>query len=244
MAPTAHDHDAALTGVEDRSEIALQGRSVAMTSFRRLLVEAAHHDVPVLLVGETGTGKTTFAEALHALSSRATRPFVRIDCPAAPTDVVEQARAAKTGTLFLDEVAELSRDAQASALAVVQDAYRTPTRPGLRVVSSAHPDLEAKVSTRRFRPELFYRLSVFEVRIPPLRERREDILPLARRFVELAARHERRAPPEFSPELERALLAYRWPGNVAELSSVVERMLILAPDGSLEVAALPERMRN
>ncbi len=244
MAPTAHDHDAALTGAEGVSEIALQGRSVAMASLRRLLVEAAHHDVPVLLVGETGTGKTTMAEVLHALSPRATRPFVRVDCPAATTDLVEQARAARAGTLFLDEVAELSHDAQAAALALVRDAYRAPERPELRVVASAHPDLEARVAAGRFRPELFYRLSVFEVRIPPLRERGEDILPLARRFVELTARRERRGPPELSPELERALLSYRWPGNVAELWSVVERMLILEPDGSLQVAALPERMRS
>lgn len=242
MAPgLGHRRETALTGTDG---LALDGGSAAMSAFRHLLIDAAHHDVPVLLVGETGTGKTTFAEALHALSPRAARPFVRVDCPAGIVDVTEQGRTARTGTLFLDEVAELSHEAQSSALAIVQNACAAPGHPEVRLVASAHPDLEKKLADHRFRTDLYYRLSVFELRIPPLRERTEDILPLARRFVEIAARRERRAPPDLAPELARALLAYGWPGNVAELMSVVERVLILAPGDALQVSALPERMRS
>lgn len=239
-----HEREAALDRAQALAESAIEGRSVAISAFRRLLLGAARTDVPVLLLGETGTGKTTFARALHALSPRAGRPFVRVDCRGRPGDLAEHARAARTGTLFLDEVSELAHDAQSSALALVQEAYARPGHPPVRVLTSAHPDLEAKVAARRFRPDLYYRLSVFEALIPPLRDRAEDIVPLARRFVEAAAKREGRALLELPPEMERALLSYQWPGNVTELMSVIERVLILAPGGTLDVAALPPRMRT
>jgi DNA-binding NtrC family response regulator len=224
------------------SDLALEGASPAMRAFGRLLAQAARHDVPVLLVGETGAGKTTFARALHAMSPRAELPFVRVDCPAATGDLSVHADAARTGTLFLDEVAELSPSAQASALKLLQGRSHAPPPLAIRVVASTRHDLDVETRTGRLRKDLFYRLCVCEIRIPPLRERAEDILPLARTFVASLASKEGRPPPELSPELERALVAYSWPGNVSELMSVLERLVILAPGSSLDVSALPERI--
>jgi NtrC-family two-component system response regulator AlgB len=210
-----------------------------MQAFARLLASAAQHDVNVLLLGEGGTGKTTLAPAIHALSPRAARPFVRVDCPsAAAGDLPAKARAARRGTLFLDEVAELSPAAQAAALRLLQDSRPLP----LRLVASSRHDLRAEMAVGRFRTDLFYRLDVLEIRIPPLRERAEDILPMARSFVASLAREEGRSPPELSPELERALLRYSWPGNVQELHGVLQRMLILSSGARLDVGALPDRI--
>jgi NtrC-family two-component system response regulator AlgB len=209
-----------------------------MRAFARMLEHAAQHDVNVLLLGESGTGKTTLAPALHAMSPRAARSFVRVDCPAVAGDLPTQARAARRGTLFLDEVAELSPAAQAAALQLLQDSRPLP----LRLVASSRHDLQAEVSAGRFRNDLFYRLDVLEIRIPPLRERTEDILPMARSFVASLARGQGRSPPELSPELERALLRHSWPGNIQELLGVLQRMLILSNGARLDVGALPDRI--
>lgn len=245
MAPRrSHDREPERnTGAPDLACTIIEGCSAAISAFRHVLLDAARTDVPVVLIGETGTGKTTFAQALHALSPRRGRPFVRVDCPAGAGDLAEHARAAATGTLFLDDVTELSREEQSFALAIMQDVYTASGHPSVRVVTSAHPALETTVAAHHFRADLYYRLSVFEVSIPPLRERRDDIIPLARRFVERAASREGRAPPALPLDVEQALLAYGWPGNVAELMSVVERLVILAPGSALQVAALPTRIR-
>jgi DNA-binding NtrC family response regulator len=203
-----------------------------------LLRHAAEHAVPVLLVGEGGTGKTTFGRAIHVLSARAAGPFVRVDGPAAKGDLSIESAEAQGGTLFLDEVAELSPPLQTAALRLLQGGRPPP----FRVVASTRHDLDAELAAGRFRKDLFYRLDVLRIRVPPLRERREDILPIARAFLASAAEGERRAPPEISPALEQALLRYAWPGNVQELLAVLQRMLILSPEGSLDLAALPDRM--
>jgi DNA-binding NtrC family response regulator len=238
MAPQERDPPTALL-CEDSvpSKDAFEVASPVMRALGHLLASAAQHSVPVLLLGERGTGKTTFARALHAMSSRKSRPFVRVDCPAA-TDLSAEARAARKGTLFLDEVAGLSLPLQAAALRFVEDVLPLP----FRLVASTCHDLEAEMTAARFRKDLFYRLNVLEIRIPPLRERADDILPIARAFVATIARADGRPPPQLSPELERALIAYSWPGNVQELLGVLQRMLILSTGGFLDVGVLPDRI--
>jgi DNA-binding NtrC family response regulator len=238
MTPQERDRGAALLCENSvPSKRAFEAASPTMRTLGHSLADAAGHSAPVLLLGERGTGKTTFARALHAMSSRAQRPFVRVDCPAAG-DLSTEARAARKGTLFLDEVAGLSPPLQAAALRFVEDVRPLP----VRIVASTCHDLEAEMTAGRFRKDLFYRLNVLEIRIPPLRERQEDILPIARAFVATLVRSDGCPPPELSSELERALLAYSWPGNVQELLGVLQRMLILSMGGSLDVGALPDRI--
>lgn len=212
--------------------------SPPMRAFGRMLTDAARHDAPVLLVGEGGTGKTTFASLLHALSPRAVQPFVRIDCSAA-FDPSACAAAASKGTLFLDDVTRLPYALQGAALELLNELPRRD----IRVVASAADDLDVRLANDLLRRDLFYRLSVLEIRIPPLRDRPTDILPLARSLVADLARKLGRTVPELSPPVERALVAYAWPGNVAELLGVIERMLILAPGSMVDATALPERMK-
>jgi two-component system, NtrC family, response regulator HydG len=215
-----------------------------MRTFLAVLGRAAGHDAPVLLVGETGSGKTAFARVLHELSARASGPFVRVDCPAGPRQLAAHAESARGGTFFLDEVTALSSAAQVAALRLLQDAPPPPLQLGTRIVASAHHDLESNMADGSFRRDLFYRLAVVEVRIPPLRQRREDILPIAQAFLASLTCRAGRAPPEISADLQSALVAYSWPGNVAELLAVLERALIVSGGRSLDVDALPERMRR
>jgi len=238
MATGTSELEAALLGSGAPWGVAFAAVSPAMQSFARLLADAAQHPVPVLLIGEAGTGKSTFARALHAVSSRAARPFVTVDCTTVVEDLSIPARNAHRGTLFLHEVAELPLAVQATALKLLQDSH--PLR--VRLVASTRHDLDAEMAAGRFRKDLFYRLDVLELTVPPLRERREDVVPMARAFAASIARREGRSPPELSPALERALLRYSWPGNVNELRSTLQRLLILSPGSSLDVSALPDRI--
>lgn len=238
MTSSGHETDGEVRCGDAPHPAALATTSPAMQAFARLLADAARHAVPVLLVGERGTGRTTFARTLHELSPHAERPFVRVDCTAAPGDPWAQAHAARGGTLFLDDVDELSPALQAAALRLVADARALR----FRIVASTRHDLEAAIGTGSFRKDLFYRLSVLEIRIPPLRERAGDIVPVARAILSSIARGEGRAPPELSPALERAFLRYAWPGNVQELRSVLERMVILSRRTSLGPELLPQRI--
>lgn len=219
------------------SQAAFETASPAMQTFGRLLARAARTTVPVLLVGERGTGKTTFARALHEMSPRKSRRFVRVDCPAATNDLSLAANAGRRGTLFLDEVAELSHAVQATALRLLQDSHRL----SVRLLASTCHDLDTEMAAGRFRKDLFYRLDILEIRIPPLRERAADILPIARAFVAALAGNEKRQTPKLSPDLEQALLRYPWPGNVQELLSVLQRLFILSPGPVLDTGLLPER---
>lgn len=216
----------------------------------------------VLITGESGTGKEVFARHIHRHSARADGPFVAINCAAIPENMLEamlfgyekgaftgayEARRGKFeqaqgGTLLLDEISEMDLGLQAKLLRVLQE--REVERLGgrqtialdVRVLATSNRNLRAQVASGRFREDLFYRLSVFPLHLPALRERPADILPLAR---SLLARHRRAAAPgEFSPEAERALLAHPWPGNVRELDNVVQRALILSPGPRIEVSAI------
>jgi NtrC-family two-component system response regulator AlgB len=245
----------------------LETASARMRSVLEVLEKAAPHDASILLRGESGTGKGVLARAVHALSARREKPFATINCPTltdellaselfghargaftgAVKDTPGRVEAAEGGTLFLDEVSEISPALQAKLLRFLQERRfervgETITRTAdVRIVAATNRDLEAEVKAGRFREDLLYRLDVLSVTVPALRERPEDILPLARRFLAFFGRVQRQ-PPSLSPEAERALLAYPWPGNVRELRNALERAVILAAGPTLQPENLPERI--
>jgi len=239
----------------------------------RLVLEtttrAAASDAAVLLRGETGTGKGVLAHALHVQSPRRTGPFVIVNCPTlseelltselfghargaftgAVRDQPGRVEAAQGGTLFLDEIGEILPALQTKLLRFLQDRQfervgETHTRVAdVRLVAATNRDLESDVKAGRFREDLLYRLNVIDLWVPPLRERPEDIVPLARGFVAFFARAaRRRTVPELSPAALEVLQAYPWPGNIRELRNAVERAVILWPAPVIEPAAFPERI--
>jgi NtrC-family two-component system response regulator AlgB len=253
---------------ESVPEAELETASPRMHGVLELVTRAAASDVPVLLRGENGTGKGVLARWLHARGTRRDGPFVVVNCPTLSEELLAselfghaqgaftgairdqpgRVEAAEHGTLFLDEIGELSPPLQAKLLRFLQEKQferigenRTRTAD-VRIVAATNRDLEADVDAGRFREDLLYRLNVLEVHVPPLRERAEDILRLARHFVAFTARTARRPVPTLSPAAEQALLAYRWPGNVRELRNTVERAVILWPAQIVEPGALPERI--
>jgi NtrC-family two-component system response regulator AlgB len=253
---------------EAAPEARLETASPRMQAVLQVVARAASHDVAVLLRGENGTGKGVLARALHAQSPRRDRPFVVVNCPTlseellaselfghargaftgAVRDQEGRVEVAEGGTVFLDEIGEISPALQAKLLRFLQEKRfervgETRTRTAdVRVVAATNRDLDADVKAGRFREDLLYRLNVMEIVVPPLRERTEDILPLARGFVEFFARQQARPPPDVSPATEKLLLAYPWPGNVRELRNAIERALILTRGQVLEPESLPERI--
>jgi two-component system, NtrC family, nitrogen regulation response regulator NtrX len=208
----------------------------------------------VLITGENGTGKELVARAIHSQSSRADGPFVEVNCAAIPSELIESElfghmkgsftgavadRAGKfeqadAGTLFLDEVGDMSLAAQAKVLRVLQDNVVTriggskPVKVDVRVLAATNKNLEAEIGEARFREDLFYRLNVVPVHVPPLRERREDIPLLVAHFVNVLTRREGVAPRTIAPDAVERLGQLEWPGNVRELRNTIERLLILA----------------
>ena len=231
------------------------GQSAAWQQVIRMVKAAAPTDSTVLLLGESGTGKELLARMVHRLGSRARGPYVRVNCAAIPLEMWESEffghrkgsftgasadregrfRLAHQGTLFMDEVGSMPLPAQAKILRVLQDGEfdrlgdEQPTRVNVRIVAATNSDLEAEVSSGRFRQDLFYRLDVVRIEVPPLRSRPDDVSLLADKFVtEISARLGRPKPRLDSSVLED-LKAYSWPGNVRELRNVIERGLILNP---------------
>jgi two-component system, NtrC family, response regulator HydG len=246
----------------------LIGDSEALREAVRVLRRAAPTGATVLLEGESGTGKELAARALHAESRRARGPFVAINCAALPGELVERElfghvrgaftgaerdspglfEAAEGGTLFLDEVGDLALPAQAKLLRVLEE--RAVTRLGstapvpvdVRLVAATHRSLEGLVAERSFREDLLYRLRVITLHLPPLRERRADILPLALHFVaELAARHGRPVA-DLDEGARRLLLAHDWPGNVRELRNALERAVVLVEGEEIRAGDLPPHL--
>jgi NtrC-family two-component system response regulator AlgB len=233
-----------------------------------LLRRAAASDAAVLLRGENGTGKSVLARALHRFSPRSEKPFVTVSAPTlsdqllvselfghargaftgAVRDTQGKVEAAEGGTLFLDEIGELGPSTQAQLLRFLQEKAfervgETRTRHAdVRIASATNRELEADVRAGRFREDLLYRLNVVEVRVPPLRERREDILPLARGMLRQFAASLHRPGLDFAPETVPVLESYPWPGNVRELRNAVERAAIVWPADTLPPAAFPERI--
>lgn len=244
----------------------LVGSSGAMEGIRRLVAQVAPTDASVLILGESGTGKEVVARGIHSLSQRDGGPFVPVNCGAIPGELLEselfghekgaftgaisarQGRfeMAAGGTLFLDEIGDMPLQMQVKLLRVLQE--RTFERVGsnksqdcdVRVIAATHQNLEERVEAGEFRMDLFYRLNVFPIDMPPLHQRVEDIPALVKRFVHLMEQ-EQRGTLELADDAMACLMRYRWPGNVRELSNLVERLAILFPDTVVAQCDLPAK---
>jgi transcriptional regulator with GAF, ATPase, and Fis domain len=243
------------------------GRSTTLMSVLGDVQEVAPTDATVLVLGETGTGKELIARAIHATSRRQHKPLIKVNCAAIPAELIEseffgheqgaftgatKKRAgrftlAHSGTIFLDEVGELPLDLQSKLLRVLQEGEFEPVgssqtrKIDVRVIAATNRDLEKFVGKGKFREDLYYRLNVFPIRMPPLRERREDIGILATAFAQKFAQRMGRTLEPLSEDCLRRLQAYNWPGNVRELQNIIERAVITSRDGQLNLdRALPE----
>ena len=246
------------------------GRSARMRAVFEFLRVIGNSDSTVLVTGESGTGKELVARRLHALSTRHAQPFVVLHCGAVPRQLVEselfghvrgaftgadQKRlglfdAAHGGTLFLDEVGELPLEVQPALLRAVQfgeiravgaDTTRTVD---VRIVAATHRDLHGKVQDGSFREDLFYRLAVLEIAVPPLRDRAEDIVPLCEHFLRQAAERSHKRITGLSPQAAKLLLAHPFPGNVRELENVIERAVALSEGPLITPLDLPQAVRE
>jgi two-component system response regulator AtoC len=257
---------AAVSGATTRGR--LVGDSPAMLALRDEINRVAPYKTNVLITGESGTGKEAVARSIHEHGPRAERPWVAINCSAIPRDLMEselfgyvrgaftgavqnrlgRLEQANGGTLFLDEVGDLDLPLQAKLLRVLQEREFSPVgsdvirRVDLRVIAATHRDLDEMVRAGSFREDLLYRLDVYKIHVPPLRERTEDIPLLAQNFLE-SLRGEMDKPVErFSEEAMAALCAYDWPGNVRELRNAVERSLLSARATMIEIDDLPDKV--
>ena len=228
------------------------GESAEMRRVAELVRKAAPSDASVLVSGEAGTGKELIALALHYASPRADGPFIPVDCGAIPRDQVERelfggtrneglVREADGGTLFLDDISELAPALQAKLLRVLEEkAVRRSDPVDVRFIAATQRDLGALVERGQFRPDLYYRLNVISIPVPPLRERGADMLLLARHFADQQARKLGKRIAGFDAEFSAFLQNYPWPGNVSELSNLIERAVILAESESLTGRDLAE----
>jgi len=245
------------------------GEHPALLEIFDVLSRVADTDCPIVVHGETGTGKELVARAIHSASGRAGKPFVAVNCAALPAELMESelfghARGAFTGavaarqgrfaaadggTLFLDEIGELPLAVQAKLLRALQEKEITPvgetrsTKVDVRIVAATHRNLEEMVAARQFREDLLYRLDVLRVALPALRDRRTDIPLLVQAFVETTAEKRNRPVDGIDEAAMEALTAYAWPGNVRQLQNVVERMVLLRGRGTIALSDVPAPIR-
>ena len=266
------DEVVSLRGVlKDRSRLGnIIGASAAMQEVFSLIERVSFADVPVLITGESGTGKELVARAIHEGSGRSSGPFVALNCAAVPEGLLESEffgheRGAFTGavrahagrfeqadggTLFLDEIGTMRVDLQAKLLRAIQEheiqrlgSVQTK-KVDVRILAATGLDLEEAIRQKSFREDLFYRLSVVPIHLPPLRERQEDIPLLVQHFLKSAARKFGREAPGIEPDAMERLQAHAWPGNIRELENCIERLLILSPGERLTVKDLPANLRE
>ena len=244
--------------------LAMVGESYVMTQLREQIAMAAPTNGRVLIYGENGTGKELVARSVHALSRRRNGPFVEVNCAAIPEELIESElfghikgsftgaladrrgkfELADGGTLFLDEIGDMSLKTQAKVLRALQEQVVEPVggassvRVDVRVLAATNKDLPTEIRFGRFREDLYFRLNVIPIFVPPLRERPEDILLLAEHFMTELAREYGRRPKRFDPGAGAGLQSYRWPGNVRELRNVIERLMIMVPGETITLADL------
>ena len=238
------------------------GKSSVLRRLLQMVETVASGDSTVLLLGETGTGKELIARAIHGLSPRKSRPFVKLNCAAIPTGLLEselfghergsftgaiaqkigRLEVAHQGSLFLDEIGDIPLELQPKLLRVLQEreferlgSTRTQ-KVDVRIVAATHCDLEGMILEKQFRSDLYYRLNVFPIHVPPLRERPEDIPLLVQHFVQQATRRMRKTIDTIPSETMDALIHFRWPGNIRELENVIERAVILSPGHVLRLS--------
>lgn len=247
----------------------LVGTSRAVQTVRKMIQQVANSDANVLILGESGTGKEVVARNLHYYSSRRDKAFVPVNCGAIPGDLLEselfghekgaftgaisarQGRfeLAEGGTLFLDEIGDMSLNMQVKLLRVLQE--RTFERVGsnksieadVRIIAATHRDLEEAITEGKFREDLFYRLNVFPIEMPPLRDRVEDIPLLVNELIR-RIEHEKRGSVRLTQAAILALCQYNWPGNVRELANLIERLAILYPFGVVNATDLPDKFQT
>jgi PAS domain S-box-containing protein len=243
------------------------GTSSALNMLKQVAMKAARTDFPVLITGESGTGKEMFAQAIHSASPRKMHSFVRINCAAIPKELLEselfgyekgaftgaspkgklgKLELGDQGTVFLDEIGDLPLDMQPKLLRVLEEREfervggTTPVKSEFRLIAASNQDLEIMTHEGKFRKDLFYRLNVLRLHVPPLRERREDIVPLARHLLQLIGEDLSMGEVEMGKDVENALENYDWPGNVRELLNVLERVVSSYIEGnSIDLHDLP-----
>src|SRR6202046_5750785 len=238
------------------------GRSSSLRRVLQMVETVAGGDSTVLLLGETGTGKELIARAIHSHSPREARPLVKLNCAAIPTGLLEselfghergsftgaiaqkigRLEVAHQGSLFLDEIGDIPLELQPKLLRVLQEreferlgSTRTQ-KVDVRIVAATHRDLEGMILEKQFRSDLYYRVNVFPIRVPPLRERPEDIPLLVQHFVQEATQRMDKTIDTIPSETVEALIEYRWPGNIRELENIIERAVILSPGPVLRLS--------
>ena len=246
-------------------DIKLTGVSQTIKNVRELIEKVAPTDTTVLILGESGVGKELAGKLIHLSSKRANGPFVEVNCAAIPETLIESElfgyekgaftgahtskkgkfEQAHKGTLFLDEIGDLSLEAQAKLLRVIQEKKierlggTTSIEVDVRIVAATNKNLQEEIKKKKFREDLYYRLNVFPIYIPPLRERKEDIPYLVEEFLEEIARRTGLGKKRVSQEVIKALQSYHWPGNVRELKNLIERLVIISPGEEIRYEDLP-----